>query len=116
MNNNSENPPRIPEAQELATLQAQMLRPALEVNRDGSFELGWGIAMLCFGLVPYFNAVVTKATWFSSWTAWVCFLPLLCGAFAPYGVPKLIKRFITWPRTGYVANPNDLKLKQLVML
>ena len=44
------------------------------------------------------------------------YLPLICAGFAPYAVPRMIKRFITWPRTGYVANPNDLKLVQLVML
>lgn len=116
MNNPSENPPNIPEARELAQLQARMLQSAQNVNQDGSFELGWAIALLCFGFVPYFNAVLTRSHWFSAWTAWAGFLPLLCAAFAPYAIPKLIKRFITWPRTGYVVQHNELKLGQLVML
>jgi len=37
-------------------------------------------------------------------------------AFAPYAIPKLVKRFITWPRIGYFASPNEVKLKQLLML
>jgi hypothetical protein len=38
-----------------------MLRPTQNVNMDGSFELGWGMALLCFGLVPYLNAVLPKS-------------------------------------------------------
>jgi hypothetical protein len=113
---NSKNLPDSPEAQELAKLQTRMQRPGLEVNREGSFELGWGIAMLCAGLDPYFSAVVIKSTWFTPWTTWVAYLPLFCAPFALLGVPKLIKRFITWPRTGYVANPNEIKLSRLLIL
>ncbi|HEV8491109.1 MAG TPA: hypothetical protein VGR76_02520, partial [Candidatus Angelobacter sp.] len=93
-----------------------MQRPAQNVNVDGSFELGWGTAVLCFGLVPYFNAVLPKSIWTSWWIAWIGYLPLMCAAFAPYGIPKIVKRLITWPRTGYLANPNEIKLRQLVLL
>jgi hypothetical protein len=106
----------VPEAQDLATLQAQMQRPARNVSMDGGFELGWGTMVLCSGLVPYFNAALPKSVWTSAWTAWIGYLPLICMGFAPYAVPRMIKRFITWPRTGYVANPNDVTLLQLVML
>ena len=106
----------IPQLQDLARLQAQMQRPGQNINMDGSFELGWGTAVLCFGMVPYLNAVLPKSIWTSWWTAWVGWLPLICAAFAPYGIPKIVKRFITWPRTGYVANPNEIKLMQLLML
>jgi hypothetical protein len=116
MKENSVILPDSPEARELARLQTRMLRPAQEVNREGSFELGWGLALLCFGIGPYYNAVVTKSAWYSPWTTWLVWLPFLFAVFAPYAVPKLIKRFITWPRTGYVAHPNDVKLIQLVML
>ena len=106
----------IPELRDLATLQAQMQKPARNTNIDGSFELGWGTMLLCAGLVPYFNAAMPKAFWSSPWLAYLAYLPLLCMAFAPFAISKLIKRFITWPRIGYFANPNDLKLTQLLML
>lgn len=106
----------IPALHDLAKLQAQMQKPARNTNVDGSFELGWGTMLLCAGLVPYFNAAMPKAFWSSPWLAWMSYLPLLCMAFAPFAIPKLIKRSITWPRTGYFANPNELKLKQLLML
>jgi hypothetical protein len=113
---NSKNLPDSPEARELAKLQTRMQRPGLEVNREGSFELGWGIMMLCGGLSPYYSAVAIKWALYSPWTNWLAYLPLICGFFALYAVPKLIKRFITWPRTGYVANPNEVKLGRLLML
>jgi len=93
-----------------------MLRPAQNVNKDGGFELGWGTMILLAGLVPYFNAALPKALWNSSWISWVAYLPLICMAFAPYAVPLMIRKFITWPRTGYVANPNDVKFPHLLMI
>jgi hypothetical protein len=106
----------IPELEDLRKLQSQMQRPGQNLNMDGSFELGWGTAVLCFGLGAYFNAILPKSLWTSWWTAWIGWLPLTCAAFAPYGIPKIVKKFITWPRTGYVANPHEIKLSQLVML
>jgi hypothetical protein len=106
----------VPEAHELAQLHAQMQRPARNSNADGGFEIGWGCALLCFGLSHYFVASLPKSVFVSSWTSWITFLPLACAAFAPYAIPKVIKRHITWPRTGYVANTYDLKLTQLLML
>src|SRR5215471_7558849 len=94
----------IPELRDLATLQAQMQKPSLHTNIDGSFELGWGTMLLCAGLVPYFNAAMPTAFWSSPWLAYTAYLPLLCMAFAPFAIPKLIKRFITWPRTGYFVS------------
>jgi hypothetical protein len=108
--------PNALEIRDLAKLQAQMQRAAQNVNMDGSFELGWGMALLLFGSVSYLNAVLSESVWTSSWTAWIGYLPLICAGFAPYGVPRMIKRIITWPRTGYVANSNDIKLIQLVMI
>ena len=108
--------PGAPEVADLARLQAQMLRPAQNVNVDGSFELGWGMALLCFGSVCYLDADLPEPVGTSQWAAWIGYVPLICAGFAPYAIPRMIKRFITWPRTGYVANPNDLKLRQLVML
>lgn len=108
--------PDVPQARDLAQLHAHMQKPALSANQDGGFELGWGTMVLCAGLVPYLNGALPQWFWASAWAGWIAYVPLLCMGFAPYAVPKLIKRFVTWPRTGYVANPNDVKLTQLVML
>jgi hypothetical protein len=116
MKTNSESFPNSLEARDLAALQTQMLRPAQSANRDGGFELGWGAAILLFGLGSYFTPVLPRSLWMSAWTAWIGYVPLYCAAFAPFAIPKLIQRLITWPRAGYVANPNDLKFGYLVMI
>jgi hypothetical protein len=108
--------PNIPEAHELAQLQAQMQRPARNINADGGFELGWGTALLFFGLGSYLSVILPKSVWASPVGPWIGYVPLSCAAFAPYAIPKIIKRAITWPRTGYVANPQDLKFTQLLLL
>jgi membrane-associated protease RseP (regulator of RpoE activity) len=78
-----------------AQLEQDMLRPAHAVNQDGGFELGWGTGMLWFSLISYLSH-----TWFMMRLSWLVFLaPIL----APLLIPKAIKRFISWPRTGYVA-------------
>jgi hypothetical protein len=106
------NEPRLPEAQQLASIQAQLLRPSRAINLDGSFELGWGMSLLCFGSIPYLNTALHNVS-YGSWASWVVFL---FAAFAPYAIPKMIKRFVTWPRTGYAALPNEMKLIQLIKL
>lgn len=116
MNSFSESLPGSPEAQALVALQSQMLRPDQNVNRDGGFELGWGVALLFFSFGPYLNAALPKAVWMSIWTFWIGWLPLFCAALAPLAVPKLIRRLITTPRVGYVAGPADMKMSYLIQL
>jgi hypothetical protein len=116
MNTHPQALPQNAAVRELAELQARMLRPAQNVNMDGGFELGWGTAIFVFGLVPYLNALIPKTVFASPWTSWIAYVPLLGAAFAPYAIPRAIKRFVTWPRTGYVVSPNDLKLGYLVKL
>jgi hypothetical protein len=104
-------------AKEYAELHKTMMQPsAKQANFDGSFSLGWGSSLLCFGMVAYLNPILPKSVWASWWTAWIGYVPLLCAVFAVYGIPKLVKHFITWPRTGYVALPNEVKLRQLILL
>jgi hypothetical protein len=104
-------------AKEYAELHKTMTQPAAkQANFDGSFSLGWGVSLLCFGMVAYLNPILPKSVWASWWTAWIGYAPLLCAVFAVFGIPKLVKHFITWPRTGYVALPNEVKLRQLILL
>lgn len=104
-------------AKEYAELHKTMTQPAAkQANLDGSFCLGWGSSLLCFGMVAYLNSILPKSVWASWWTAWIGYVPLVCAAFAVYAILKLVKRYITWPRTGYVALPNEAKLRQLILL
>ena len=104
-------------AKEYAELHKTMMQPsAKQANLDGSFSLGWGASLLFFGMVAYLNTILPKSVWASWWTAWIGYAPLLCAVFAVYAIPKLVKHYITWPRTGYVALPNEVKLRQLILL
>lgn len=116
VNDNQSNSVPDVEVHDLAEIQGQMQRPARYVNLDGSFDLGWGTAILCLSLVPYINAILPKAIWSSPWTSWIAYLPLFCGAIAPYAVGKIVKRFVTWPRSGYVRNPNEITLGYLILI
>lgn len=116
MNANSESFSNSPEACHLASFQSKMLRQAQRATRDGGFELGWGVAILMFGLGSYLTPVLPKSLWMSAWTAWIGYVPLFCAAFAPFAIPKLVQRLISAPRAGYIANPNDPKLGDLVMI
>ena len=102
----------IRELQDLARLQSRMQRPAGNINNDGSFELGWGTMILCGGLVTYLHEVLPG----SRWGGWLGMILVFCSPLAAFAIPKLIKRYFTWPRTGYVAQLNDIKLIQLVRL
>lgn len=81
-------------------IQGYMLRPARYQTIDGATEIGWGMALLCFGLSSYIYVVLPMA---SLWTGGIAWLLFICAALAPYCVQKAAKTFITWPRTGYVA-------------
>jgi hypothetical protein len=80
-------------------------RPARYVNIEGSAELAWGVAMVCFGL----NSCIYLMFPHWSWTKWAAWLLLACAGTAPLLLPMVIKKFITWPRTGYLAYRHDKK-------
>ena len=114
---NEQDQLRIKKRIEIQNIHKTMMQPsAKQANFDGSFSLGWGSSLFCFGMVAYLNPILPKSVWASWWTAWIGYAPLLCAVFAVYGIPKLVKHCITWPRTGYVALPNEVKLRQLILL
>ena len=82
------------------------LRAARYESIDGANEIGWGTALLCFALPSYTYLVFPPS---SIWKARLGWLLLVCAALAPFGCRWFIKRFITWPRTGYVAFRRDRK-------
>jgi hypothetical protein len=108
--------PGAPDADALAELQAQIQRNAARTNIDGGFELGWGLSILLGGSGAYMAAVWPKWMFASHWSSWVCYLPLVAMGFVPYAIPRAINRWITWPRIGYAADPNAVKLGFLIKL
>lgn len=84
-----------------------MQRPARAINMDGSFELGWGVFCLSGALSIYVGSLRPRPAWVSP-VSWVLMLTM---CLAPLLIPKLVKKFITWPRSGYVAfDPKKTRL------
>jgi hypothetical protein len=84
---------------ETARIQKIMMRPMAHDTTNGSTEIGWGTAMLCFALSGYASLVIPH----SMWGAGIGFLFLLAACLAMPISQWAIKRYVTWPRTGYVA-------------
>jgi hypothetical protein len=90
-------------AKESAELQKLVLQPKRYETINGAGEIGWGTAMLCFAVSSY-SAVLLPA---SPWRGWIgfAFLGVACVA-----MPLCLwasRRFVTWPRVGYVAFRRD---------
>ncbi|MGZ4972689.1 MAG: hypothetical protein ACXWDN_08015, partial [Limisphaerales bacterium] len=101
------------EAQKKDPSREYMQRPARAVNIEGSVELAWGIFCLAGTLSIYLGSLQPRPPWVSS-ISWVL-LATMC--LAPLLVPKLVKRLITWPRSGYVAlDPKNTRLARTMGL
>jgi glucan phosphoethanolaminetransferase (alkaline phosphatase superfamily) len=88
------------------TLQNYARRTRRYDNIDGTGEMYMGIMVLAFVLLGYLQAILPEnSMWryrFASLVfAYAVLLPVL--AFGYWGVRRTIKKYITWPRTGYVA-------------
>jgi hypothetical protein len=82
-----------------------LMRPKRYDNIDGTGEMTFGVMMLGFALVLYLQSILPKTSiWMRGWTSmlfmYVILVPVLSLSF--WGV-KAIKKYITYPRTGYVA-------------
>ena len=87
------------EAQKKDPTREYMQRPARAINIDGSIELAWGTFVLSAALTVYIGSIRPLPTW----SAPVDTALFIVMVLSPLLLPKLIKRFVTWPRTGYVA-------------
>jgi hypothetical protein len=90
-------------AKENAQIQKIMMRPMKYETVNGAGEIGWGTAMLCFALSSYTSVVLPKSTWRSG----IGWLLMLCACLAMPLCRWTIKKYVTWPRTGYVAFRRD---------
>jgi hypothetical protein len=86
-------------------IQTTMMRPKRSETINGAGELGWGAAMLCFAFSSYVSAVRLNSLWRSVISAL-----FLLGAISAMPLCRwAIKKYITSPRTGYVAFRRDRK-------
>ena len=88
-------------------IQDYVARPRRYVNIDGSNELTWG-AMLCgFSCLDWLHAIAPRdSLWGRPWAQAVCMVALVL---LVVSAGKALKRYVTWPRTGFVAYPDTAK-------
>lgn len=92
-------------AKENAEIQKTMMRPMRHETINGSGEIGWGMFMLCMALSSYSSVVLPNSMW--RFRAGIGGLLLLCGCVAMPLCRWAIKKYVTQPRTGYVAFRRD---------
>ena len=92
-------------------IQDYVARPRRYVNIDGSNELTWG-AMLCgFSCLDWLHAIVPRdSPWHRPWAQMVCMVAMV---WLVYSAGKALKRFVTYPRTGFVAYPDTVKRRMM---
>lgn len=87
------------------SIKQYMERPKFYANVDGTSELSFGLPLLGLALVSHIQAALPKDSIWQHGFYYIAFMYLV---FIPFGClgyfgPKLIKKYITYPRTGYVA-------------
>jgi hypothetical protein len=88
-------------------------RPRRYFSIDGAAELGLGFTMLGIGLFAYLQLSSPPNSLWNQLSTWVVILGLICiiGRFGP----NVIKRYVTYPRTGYVEYREDRR-KSLIAI
>lgn len=93
-------------------IQNYMARPKRYDNIDGTGEMFMGLMLLAFALLGYLQGVLpAHSIWRSNALAGLVFMyavliPVLGLGFV---LQRVVKKRITWPRTGYVAYARDKK-------
>ncbi len=90
-------------AKENAGLQKVMMQPKRYETINGSGEIGWGAAMLCFVFSSYAFIVLPA----SPWRGWIGMGFLVCVCVVMPLSLWASRKFVTWPRVGYVAFRRD---------
>jgi hypothetical protein len=85
-------------------IQKAMMRPMRYETINGAGEIGWGTAMLCFALSSYISS---GGAWMWRWRTGISCLLFVCAICAMPLCRWAIKKYVTRPRTGYVAFRRD---------
>ena len=86
-------------------IQNYLERPKHYHNIDGTGEIFMGLMMLAYALVGYSEATMPKESFWQHHSLLFIYSVLLPVLGLGWLFQKLIKRTVTWPRTGYVAFP-----------
>jgi hypothetical protein len=87
------------------SIQQYMERPKRYVNIDGTGEMGVGVCLLGLLLPGYLQAILPKdSIWRHGFPSWLLFqFTVIAFCCLGYFGSKAIKKYLTYPRTGYVA-------------
>jgi hypothetical protein len=78
-------------------------RPARYANVDGFNELTWGAILCWFASLAWIHTMVARhSLWHRPWAQG---LYMVAGALAIHFGGKALKRYVTYPRSGFVAYP-----------
>jgi hypothetical protein len=84
-------------------VQDYLSRPARYANIDGFNELTWGAILCWFASLDWIHTMVPQhSLWHRPWAQG---LYMVAGVLAIHFGGKAFKRYVTYPRTGFVAYP-----------
>jgi hypothetical protein len=102
------------------SIQQYMERPKFYANIDGTVEMGVGVWGLGMALMGYGEAALRKDSIWLHGFRHMLFLEFIVIAFGCLGYfgSKAIKKYITYPRTGYVAlrKPKDFSWTKVALV
>jgi hypothetical protein len=87
-------------------IQDYLERPKRYHNIDGTGEIFMGLMMLAYALIGYLEATMPKESFWQQHSLLFIYAVLTPILGLGWLLQKLIKRTVTWPRTGYVAFPS----------
>jgi hypothetical protein len=90
-------------------IQDYLSRPGRYANIDGLNELGWGAILCGFSGFEWLNAISPRDSLWHRPLALVLYT--LAMALSIYLAGKALKRYVTYPRTGFVAYPDDVRCR-----
>ena len=84
-------------------IKEYLSRPARYANIDGFNELTWGAIVCWFASLDWIHTMVPRhSLWYRPWAQ---SLYMVAGVLAVHLGGKAFKRYVTYPRTGFVAYP-----------
>jgi hypothetical protein len=95
-------------------LESLLNRPKAYYNIDGVGELAIGLMCLAYSLLAWLQANAPKDSVWHGMPAFIIYVGLMC-LILHYG-PKAIKKYITYPRTGFVQYPKRVTLWRPMIL
>ncbi len=98
-------------------LQNYMGRPKRYDNIDGTGEMFMGLMLLAFAVSSYLDTILPNTRWWNGVGSVLVMYGILIPALAfGFWIRRVIKKRITWPRTGYAAYPRGGKSWRLKMV